>query len=179
VKGVWEPGGPRPWWRAWAVVLPTRWVVGLATLGPVGEQRHAPGTWGTAAGLLLYVVVLYPLGPVAQALLCLLLIGASIGLCDEAERRLQQRDPGRIVLDEAVAVPMIFLGLAPAIMAAGGWAWVWFLSGFALFRLFDIAKPLGIARLQQLPGGLGVVADDIAAAIVVNLILRLSMWLVG
>lgn len=179
MKGVWEAGGPRPWWRAWAVVLPTPWVVGLATLGPVGEQRHAPGTWGTAAGLLLYVVVLYPLGPVAQALLALLLIALSIGICDEAERRLQQRDPGRIVLDEVVAVPIIFLGLAPAMLAAGGWAWVWFLAGFALFRLLDITKPLGIGRLQQLPGGLGVVADDIAAAVVVNLLLRLGIALVG
>lgn len=170
--------GPRPWWRAWAVFLPTRWVVGMATLGPVGLQRHAPGTWGSAAGLLLYLVVMYPQGWFLQLVWALLLAGLAIGICDEAERRLLQRDPGQIVLDEAVAIPWIFLGMGGLIMDAGGMAWLWFLAGFGLFRLFDILKPFGIARLQKLPGGLGVVADDLAAAIAANLVMRVAWSLV-
>jgi len=170
--------GPRPWWRAWAIVLPTRWVVGLATLGPVGLQKHAPGTWGSAAGLLAYLVIFYPQGPWLQAIWAVLLAGLAIGICDEAERRMMQRDPGHIVLDEAVAIPFIFLGLGGVIAGAGGWAWLWFLAGFGLFRFFDIAKPFAIDRLQRLPGGLGVVVDDLAAALAANIVLRVAWTLV-
>ena len=57
------------------------------------------------------------------------------------------------------------------------WPWAIFLGGFALFRLFDIAKPFGIARLQSLPGGWGVVADDFAAALASCASLHLVGWL--
>jgi len=55
-------------------------------------------------------------------------------------------------------------------------AWVVFLAGFALFRFFDILKPLGIGRLQELPAGWGVVMDDVAAALAACGVLHAAQW---
>ncbi|MCX6943233.1 MAG: phosphatidylglycerophosphatase A, partial [Opitutales bacterium] len=66
-------------------------------------------------------------------------------------------------LDEVVAMPLCFLGW-PA-LAGSLPVWAVLLAGFALFRFYDILKPLGIRRLQDLPGGWGVVVDDLAAAL--------------
>ena len=87
----------------------------------------------------------------------------SIGICGEAEHRLRKKDPSEVVLDEFVAVPFCFLGLREFLLTDK--AWVVFLVGFGLFRCFDIVKPLGIRKLQYLYSGLGVVVDDIAAAL--------------
>lgn len=152
--------------------LPDRVVVGLCTCGPVGYWGRAPGTNGTLLGLALYTVLFFQAGFVASVLLTLILVSLAILMCDEGERRLQKRDPGEIILDEVVAIPVCFLGLAPT-MAASGYVWLYMLAGFALFRFFDILKPFGINRLQQYSGGIGVVLDDLAAAVAVNLTLRL------
>ncbi len=149
---------------AWPRLLPTKLVVGLARLGPLGRRLPAPGTWGSLAGLLYYLVFFAPLrgflGPVVLGLAGLYV---AVALCGEAEVRLGRRDPGEIILDEFTAMPLCFIGWPYLVRAAP--AWVVLLGGFALFRLFDIWKPLGIRRLQSLPGGWGVVADDVAAAL--------------
>jgi len=87
----------------------------------------------------------------------------SIGICGEAEFRLGRRDPGEVILDEFIVMPLCFLGWP--VLAVSLPNWIIFLAGFALFRLFDIIKPFGIKRLQTLPGGWGVVMDDVAAAL--------------
>jgi len=87
----------------------------------------------------------------------------AIGVCGEAEFRLGRRDPGEVILDEFVVMPLCFLGWP--VLAVNLPNWVIFLAGFALFRFFDIIKPFGIKRLQTLPGGWGVVMDDVAAAL--------------
>jgi len=147
--------------------LPDRWVVALATLGPLGAKTRAPGTFGSAAGILLTVVVFANLGIAAHLILATFLVLLSIPLCSEAELRMRQRDPGSIVIDECVAVPLCFIGLFPVVPPA----WPLLLAGFLLFRFFDIVKPLGIGRLQNLRGGLGVVMDDVAAALATAVIL--------
>ena len=58
-------------------------------------------------------------------------------------------------------------------MLQSGYVWAYMLAGFVLFRFFDILKPLGINKLQRYPGGLGVVLDDLAAALAVNMSLRI------
>jgi phosphatidylglycerophosphatase A len=92
-----------------------------------------------------------------------------VALCGEAEFRLARKGPGEVILDEFVVMPLCFLGwrlLAVAPAGAGHWPkWAVILTGFALFRFFDILKPLGIRKLQDLPGGWGVVVDDVAAAL--------------
>lgn len=175
------PGQP-----LWPRFLPTAWVIGLATLGPVGRVRRGPGTAGSAAGLLYFTLFFAPL-PAAQAwwltlLFSLPAIYLSVAICGEAEFRLGERDPGKVVLDEFVVMPLCFIGWhqLPARWVSDA-PWAIFIGGFALFRLFDIIKPFGISRLQALPGGWGVTADDVAAALAacatLHLIGRLSQVL--
>jgi len=153
-------------WHPWTQFLPTPIVTNLATLGRVGYWGPAPGTNGTAAGVILYTVLFYFLSPFAYLLLGAGLIYLSIAICGEAEKRLFKRDPGEVILDEVAAVPVCFFGLHASIGDFGPWAWTILLTGFGLFRILDILKPLGIKQLQRLPGGLGVVVDDIAAGAV-------------
>lgn len=159
-------------------LLPSPLVVGLCRCGPVGTWGRAPGTSGTVVGLLLYTAVFFPLGRVGELLLAALLVLIAIPICSEGERRLGKRDPGEIILDEVVAVPLCFLGLKGAMLTTGS-IWAYMLAGFILFRIFDILKPFGIKRLQQYPGGLGVVADDVAAALATNLVLQAGVALLS
>lgn len=151
----------------WPRFLPTPWVVNFATVGPVGRVKKAPGTFGSLAGLLYFTVFFATLPWWVVVLLSLPALYLAVAMCGEAEFRLGQRDPGMVVLDEFVVMPLCFLGwqYLPEKWCTDA-RWAIFLGGFALFRLFDISKPLGISRLQDLPGGWGVVADDVAAALV-------------
>ncbi len=147
------------WARRWS----DGWVVGLATLGPLGRVPFAPGTWGSAAGVLFVAVLLTRLPSVLLLGIALLLSWAAVVICGEAERRLATRDPGCVILDEFVVMPLCFLGWPK--LGAIVPEWLVFALGFAVFRVLDIAKPFGIRGLQHLPGGWGVVADDFAAAL--------------
>ncbi|HEY3757661.1 MAG TPA: phosphatidylglycerophosphatase A [Opitutaceae bacterium] len=166
----------------WPRFLPTATVVTLATLGPLGRRLPAPGTWGSMAGLLYFAVVFLrvgdeigtPLMAFYTVLVTLIMSYLAVAVCGEAEFRLAQKDPGMVILDEFVAIPLVFLG-APKLLEslpeswrAGSIDWsriAVVAAGFLLFRLFDILKPFGIRRLQNLPGGWGIVADDLAAAL--------------
>lgn len=171
---------PPSWQRhpafTWGRWLPDHWVIGLARCGPVGTVRKGPGTAGTVFGIALYAIFFFHFPLVGQVLGILLASYLAVVICGEAELRLRKRDPGEVVLDEVVAVPLCFVGLRP-LMENAGMVWVWILVGFLLFRLFDIFKPLGIHRLQSLPHGWGVVADDLAAALATWLVLlALLLW---
>jgi phosphatidylglycerophosphatase A len=148
---------------SWTGRLPSRFVVSLATLGPIGRKLPAPGTWGSLAGLL-YFTVFFSRTTVAENLVASAVAAWMAALlCGEAELRLGKKDPGEVILDEFVAMPLCFLGWP---MLTHRWpVWAVLLGGFALFRLFDILKPLGISKLQDVPGGWGVVIDDTAAAL--------------
>jgi phosphatidylglycerophosphatase A len=166
----------------WPRFLPTATVMTIATLGPLGRRLPAPGTWGSAAGLIYFAVVFLRLGDEAgtwaMAVFTVLLTAVmsyfAVAICGEAEFRLAEKDPGAVILDEFVAMPLVFLG-APRLLDAlsgagrtGSFDWsriAVVVAGFLLFRLFDILKPFGIRRLQNLPGGWGIVADDTAAAL--------------
>lgn len=159
---------------SWPRVLPGNVVIACATLGPLGRRLPAPGTWGSLAGLLYFAVFWQRAG--AGAVLLASAVGAylAVAFCGEAEVRLRKTDPGEIVLDEVVAIPLCFLGWRALTGAMP--AWGVFLAGFLLFRLFDILKPLGIRKLQTLPGGWGVVADDVAAALLACATLHVGVW---
>lgn len=146
----------------WLRLLPSHFVINVATLGPVGRVRRGPGTVGTLAGLAWFTIFFYRAGLAGYLLLGGLSIWFAILICGEAEVRLKKVDPSEVVLDEFVAVPFCFLGLQAYLWE--GRAWLIILAGFLLFRLFDIAKPFGIRRLQSFHGGAGVVVDDLAAA---------------
>jgi phosphatidylglycerophosphatase A len=158
----------------WSRALPTGFVVGCATLGPLGRKLPAPGTWGSLAGLLYFAVFFRGASIGANLIASAVAAYLAVGICGEAELRLRKKDPGLVVLDEVVAIPLCFLGWT-SLPAA--WApWMIFVAGFLLFRFYDILKPLGIARLQTLPGGWGVVADDVAAALAACATLHIAAW---
>ena len=75
-------------------------------------------------------------------------------------------------------MPLVFVAFGPVLRSARH-AWAWYLAGFLLFRLFDIAKPLGIRALQKVGGGFGVVVDDLLAAVYAALSLHALHWLIG
>jgi phosphatidylglycerophosphatase A len=164
----------------WTQFLSTKLVVNLATLGPLGRVKKAPGTFGSIAGLGLYAAAFHRAGFLSFIITAVLLAYLAMAICDAAEKRLQMRDPGMIILDEVVAVPLVFFGMGGyngLIATHGGWPVL--LAGFVLFRIFDILKPLGISRLQNLPGGIGCVADDLAAGMASCVTLHLIFYLLG
>lgn len=129
-----------------------------ATCGGLGFIGFAPGTFGAAAGLAI-ALALAPLGAVGEALAVAGLCLAGVPICSRAAAALGGADPGPVVLDEASAMPLVLLALPAATrspLAVG--------VAFLLFRIFDIAKPFPCGRLERLPGGLGIMADDWAAA---------------
>jgi phosphatidylglycerophosphatase A len=147
----------------WPRFLPTSTVLACATLGPIGRKLPAPGTWGSLAGLLYFTVFFFPLGTIGTLIFTAGGAYLAVAICGEAEFRLGRKDPGEVILDEFVAIPLCFLGWRTLAESVPGWAV--FMIGLGLFRLFDIAKPFGIRRLQDLPAGWGIVIDDLAAAL--------------
>jgi len=156
----------------WTREMPTPVVLGWATLGPIGKRLAAPGTWGSAAGLLYFIVGFYWMGIIGNLLASAIGAYLAVGICGEAEIRLGTHDPGVVILDEFVAMPLCFLGWQWIVGPVPAWAVL--LAGFALFRFFDIRKPLVINSLQSLPGGWGIVLDDTAAALATCAALHLA-----
>jgi phosphatidylglycerophosphatase A len=135
--------------------------VWLASGLGVGLSLPAPGTFGAIWGLPLAWAYHQLPGSVWPwvAAVAMLLVGVPV--CGRAAVDLDMKDPGPVVWDEFATVPLVFL-LVPL---AGPLA-VWIaLLGFGLHRVFDITKPWPCHRLEQLPGGWGIMADDIAAAL--------------
>jgi phosphatidylglycerophosphatase A len=151
--------------------LSDRAAVWLATGLGLGLAVPAPGTlaglWGV--GLAAAVALISPL-EYQLAAICVLIL-AAMPICGLAARTLgSSGDPGAIVLDEIVALPIVFVG-APAV------SWPIIIAGYLLFRICDIAKP-GLARsAEKLPGGVGIVADDCVAAVLACLLLHGAIWL--
>jgi len=145
----------------------TRLAVFIATVGYCGYFPIAPGTVGSAAGLVFYLLVWWAQSPVFEAGLILLLFAVGVWAGTTSERYFGGIDPGPIVLDEVVGM-LITLAFIP--VGIGG-----ALIGFFLFRLFDVLKPFPAGRFEKLHGGLGVMADDAMAAIYANLVLQLVL----
>ena len=148
----------------------TRLAVFIATVGYCGYFPIAPGTVGSAAGLLFHALVVWTGSTAVEIALIVGLFAAGVWAGTTAERYFGGVDPGPIVLDEVVGM-LITLAFMP------GLGWSGAIAGFLLFRVFDVIKPYPAARLEQLHGGLGVMADDAMAAIYANVCLRALMWL--
>lgn len=132
-----------------------------------GRARWAPGTWGTLVGLLAYAA-LRPLPPGLYAAGVLVLFAFGVWASGRVARALGQKDPSSIVWDEIVGV-LVALFMLPA-----GWGYV--VAGFLLFRLFDVVKPAGIEQVQALPGGWGIMTDDLLAGVYAALLLHGWAW---
>ena len=129
----------------------------IASMGGVGFIRPAPGTWGSA--LVLPAVLL---GPAFCALLALVLLG--LGLWSLKRLPAAREDAGWIVIDEGA-------GQTLALAALPGFSWLGVLLAFALFRLFDIAKPGPVGWADRVKGPTGVMADDVIAGGIAGVIL--------
>jgi phosphatidylglycerophosphatase A len=134
-----------------------------------GLARRAPGTVGTLIGLPLFALLL-PLPEIAHLPFIAMMFLAGIPLCTRTGNALGVSDHGSIVWDEIVAM-MLVLEFAPR--SAG-----WWLVAFALFRLFDIWKPVPIRQFDaHLKGGFGVMFDDLLAAVYAIATLKALQWL--
>ena len=147
----------------------TRLAVFIATVGYCGYFPIAPGTVGSAAGLVVYLLVWWTQSPVVEVGLIVALFAAGVWAGTTSERYFGGIDPGPIVLDEVVGM-LITLAFIPVGITGA-------LIGFLLFRLFDVIKPYPAGRLESLHGGLGVMADDAMAAIYANIVLRIILYL--
>lgn len=145
-----------------SVWLATGWGLGLATPAP---GTIAGGLWGLP--LAMWVAQLSPLG--TQLAAVVVACGLAVAICGRAASQMAQRDPQPIVLDEIVALPIVFLGVPVT-------SWPVFVVGFALFRLFDIWKPGLCKPAERLPGGWGVVADDVVAGVMGLVSLQGLLW---
>ena len=142
----------------------TQFALLVATCGHVGYAPVAPGTFGSAVGLALFWAVRSGGSPALATAIIAALLVAGTWSASVAERQLGAPDPGPVVIDE-VAGMLITLAFVP-VNAAGG------VLGFFLFRLLDIVKPWPARRFERLPGGFGVMADDVMAAVYGNLVMR-------
>ena len=142
-------------------------VIFLATGCYLGRVPVAPGTFGSLLGLLI-CVVLSDIWLTSAVLIAIAFIGCSVWIADEAEKQLNQKDPGCIVIDEIAGMMVTLIGLPFNLFTAA--------AGFILFRLLDILKPFPIRLIERrLSGGVGVVADDVAAGILSNIVLRIVL----
>jgi phosphatidylglycerophosphatase A len=149
-----------------SVVAQANWAVWPATGLGVGFIKPAPGTWGSLVGMPLAYLVSWRPGWL-QAAIIVVFCAAAVPVCSLAGRSLGRgKDPGCIVIDEIAGILITFF-LVP--MSS---IWVAVL-GFLLFRAFDISKLPPANRLEHLPEGLGIMADDWAAAVYANLLLQL------
>jgi phosphatidylglycerophosphatase A len=143
----------------------------LATGLGVGQALPAPGTFGSLWGLPLAWLLLQLPGIAAQATVLAVLFAVGVPLCTRAARCLGKKDPGAVVWDELVTVPLVFLGLSSSQFLQP----LVLLAGFTLHRFFDILKLPPCRQLERLPAGLGIMADDLAAACYAWLVLRLLL----
>ena len=145
-----DSGDPAPRWASWT-----------ATFFGIGHMRPGPGTWASAATMLLWAALAHslPLAARTPTIVALAIAIALIGIpaATRVARASARKDPSFVVIDE-VAGQLVALIAVPL-------AWKTFLAGFILFRVFDILKPFPVRRLERLPEGAGIVLDDVAAGI--------------
>lgn len=148
-----------------------RAVLFLATGFFIGTVPFAPGTFGSIIGLPICFLIsrLNLLIAVIGAIIFILI---AIWVAAAAEKILKQKDAGEIVIDEIAGLIVTFVGI-PFTLKTG-------ITGFIIFRAFDILKPFPIRLLEKkVAGGPGIVFDDVLAGLYGNLILRLAIYTMG
>jgi phosphatidylglycerophosphatase A len=145
----------------------------IATFFGCGRMRPGPGSWASAATVLLWWLISHSAGyraqiPIALALACLA-TAVGIPAATRVARESGVKDPSFVVIDE-VAGQMIALIAAPV-------QWKTLLAGFILFRAFDIVKPPPLRWLEKIPRGTGIMLDDVGAGLYALAILQAALHL--
>jgi len=148
-----------------------RWATLIATFFGIGHLHPGPGTWGSAATVVIWAAVAYELPPTLRTpvALALALLVTLIGIpaATRVARASGGKDPQFVVIDE-VAGQLIALIAVPL-------AWKTFLASLILFRAFDIVKPPPVRQLEKLPEGAGIVFDDVAAGMLALIAMHLLL----
>ena len=142
-------------------------IIFLATGGLIGFSPVAPGTFGSLAALPVCLLISL-MGVGSGMIFVVVLVMLSTWIAHAAEKIEAQKDPKQVVVDEicGMAVALFTLPFTP----------VFIIGGFALFRVFDILKPFPIRWVdKKVPGGLGIILDDIIAGMFANGLLRLGI----
>jgi phosphatidylglycerophosphatase A len=158
--------------KATAITAPF-WARVITTFFGIGYLQPGPGTWASALTLLVWWLLSSRIEPAWQPWLALLLALAVTLLCIPAATRVAAatgiKDPQFVVIDE-VAGQLLTMIAVPV-------SWKSLLLGFILFRGFDISKPPPIRRLERLPGGMGIVVDDLGAGLYALVAMHLFLHL--
>ncbi len=147
----------------------TRFAILLSSFFYSGYFPVAPGTAGSAAALVLFVLVRGSGSPVLEALVIAAVALVGTWSASITERHLARTDPGQIVIDEVLGM-LLTLAFIPL-------RWPGVLLGFFVFRALDIVKPFPANVAERLHGGLGVMADDAIAGVYGNIIMRVAVLL--
>lgn len=164
---------------------PRRASLGWITVFGLGHMRPASGTWGSMPPVVIAgVMIAAGLGPVEHPVLYHAALGAILlifcAACvlqgDRAEARFGEKDPSEAVADETAGQCLSLMALPAA--AAHGWhAALTLLAAFLAFRFFDILKPWPAHGLQRVPGGWGILLDDLVAGVYAMLVVQaLTRW---
>jgi phosphatidylglycerophosphatase A len=153
----------------------TRAAAVISTWFGCGYSRAAPGTVGSATAIGIAILIEYYAGwrPLWFAALAIVASAPAVWAASETARQAKIKDPQFVVVDEVVGQ---WLALAGARALHGRANWIAWLGAFGLFRLFDIWKPFPVRQLESLPGGVGIVADDLMAGLYAALVLCIAGW---
>ena len=136
----------------------------------LGYLPVAPGTWGSAGGLLIWWLTL-PMGRALQALLLVLAAVPAAVACGACARRAGRDDPSFVVLDEVLGMYLALLFLSPSLP--------WVAAAFVLFRLLDIVKPWPVSMMEKrFTGGAAILLDDLVAGAITALVLNILQILI-
>jgi len=147
----------------------TRLALVVSTFGYVGFFPVAPGTAGSAAALVVYAIVRWVGAPAFELATIIVVFAAGVWAAARSERVLGSKDPGPVVIDEVLGM-LVTLAFLPLSLAG-------VVAGFVLFRALDVIKPYPARRLEDAPGGWGVMLDDAMAGVYGQLAMRLLVWL--
>ena len=141
----------------------------IATFFYVGFVPVVPGTFGSLISFVPYFILLSVNQWQIYLATIIFVIGIGIWSAGKVEKESQIVDPSFVVIDE-VAGQLITLFLIP-------FSWINLIAGFLIFRALDIVKPAPARQAEKLPGGLGIMLDDVIAGIYGNLLLQLGVFL--
>ena len=135
-----------------------------------GTAPYAPGTFGTAAAIPIYLIMMtLPLWGYLGIVLIMILVG--IWLCDVTSKDLGVHDHSGIVWDEFVGYLITMISAPPG--------WIWIIVGFFLFRFYDVVKPWPVRNAdRKVGGGWGIMLDDILAGLYALVTLQIAIRLV-
>ena len=152
------------------------WPVLAGSVFYIGFLPRFPGTWGSLAALPLIYLVSLVIHPLFGPLLLVILFSAVTILSANGIEKAYGPDPGECVSDEFAGQAIVFLFIP--IYTSWEYNLLVFISGFLLFRFFDILKPLGIGAIQNTEGGWGVLLDDIVAGMYAQMCLLFVIFIV-